>query len=146
MDREESKRTARGYRTGVKKERMEKNYLVWNPLTQKWEPPMENLRAPHTTRRRLEGAKRINQINRLAERDGLRCHWCNVDLTIFGEDESTKATIDHYPVSKKKGGTNKDSNAVLSCKPCNQDRDRGRKGRERIKSRKMFIAWQRDNA
>lgn len=128
------------------KEEMTKDYLKWNPLTQKWEAPNQERRANRSKKGRLEGGARVAQVNRIAFRDGLRCHWCDVDLTIFGEDESTKATIDHYPVSKRAGGSNDDSNAVLSCRPCNEDREKGKKGRDRIESRKMFVAWQRENA
>ena len=144
---------------------MVRDYLVWDPVKKTWVQPFTGKRqegkAPrpgqsHWRRerepqkprrnRRLEGRARLAQVNRLAARDGLKCRWCDVDLTIFGQDETTRATVDHYPVPKAAGGGNNDSNAVLSCKPCNEDRAKGKKGKARIESRKMFVAWQRENA
>lgn len=48
----------------------------------------------------------------LVERDGLRCHYCDV-VMIY-----TEAQIDHV-IPKARGGTDAPSNLVLACARCN---------------------------
>ena len=48
----------------------------------------------------------------LVERDGLRCHYCDVVMTY------RDAQIDHI-VPKARGGTDAPSNLVLACATCN---------------------------
>lgn len=54
---------------------------------------------------------------RLVARDGRHCHWC-------GDRLAWKAmTLDHV-IDLADGGTNADSNLVLACKACNNERGR----------------------
>jgi hypothetical protein len=48
----------------------------------------------------------------LVERDGLRCHYCDVVMTY------KNAQIDHV-LAKARGGTDAPSNLVLACAMCN---------------------------
>ena len=48
----------------------------------------------------------------LVERDGLRCHYCDVLMTY------AEAQIDHI-LAKARGGTDAPSNLVLACVRCN---------------------------
>ena len=48
----------------------------------------------------------------LVERDGLRCHYCDVVMTY------AEAQIDHV-IAKARGGTDAPSNLVLACAKCN---------------------------
>jgi len=53
---------------------------------------------------------------RLAERDGLICHWCHRPLTL------TTATIEHLR-NRSDGGSNALQNLRLACAPCNNERE-----------------------
>lgn len=96
----------------------------WDPITGDWKlRPKPN--------RRLKGQSRIDQVYRLAERDGWTCHWCGVDLSLnirnplLDTHALRHPTIDHV-VEVVKGGTNEDSNCVLACADCNNRRSGAR--------------------
>lgn len=71
-------------------------------------------------------------LERLGERDGWKCHYCDIPLTRAGREGSVEidvdrwatlpgwefATRDHvWPTSL--GGSNRAENLVLACGPCN---------------------------
>lgn len=133
------------------KEEMTRDYLVWDPIKGDWQygyPTSWGGRTGNTAKvgkKRLGGKARTDQIKRLAERDGMECRWCTIELVIWAEPGSglSHATIDHYPQSKAAGGDNSDGNAVLACKACNVDRSRGVKGLLAIESRRQGVIKRR---
>jgi 5-methylcytosine-specific restriction endonuclease McrA len=53
---------------------------------------------------------------RLAARDGWKCHWCPKELN------GSTATIDHLK-NRSEGGSDKLKNLVLACYGCNTERN-----------------------
>lgn len=65
----------------------------------------------------MANVSKQKRFSRIFERDGGHCWYCGLDLTSF-ERGSDCVQVDHV-LPKSKGGTNADSNLVLSCRDCN---------------------------
>lgn len=60
--------------------------------------------------------RRLALVRALADRDGLKCRYCEVP---FGSVDDPEITIDHI-VSRSEGGTSRQENLCLACAPCNE--------------------------
>lgn len=91
--------------------------------------PLNAQRSPLRTARRSTVARQ-KQVHRIAARDGWSCHWCGRALSYeavqknrYKDWENVRyPTLDHYPVRRSEGGSNRDHNIVLACQPCNSGR------------------------
>lgn len=59
---------------------------------------------------------------KLWKKAGGKCYWCKCDTRMLADNSWDKATIDHV-VPRYKGGSDDDSNCVLSCNRCNNRRN-----------------------
>lgn len=53
---------------------------------------------------------------------GKMCHWCGCPTRLVEGDDKDQATVDHV-IPRFKGGSNKDTNVVSSCRDCNGRRN-----------------------
>lgn len=68
-----------------------------------------------TRKKKKEVKKKQSRLKRIYKLYKGVCFYCNCVLT------ASEASVDHK-IPKSKGGTNKISNLVLSCKPCNEEK------------------------
>jgi 5-methylcytosine-specific restriction endonuclease McrA len=64
----------------------------------------------------------VSQIQKLIQRDGLKCHWCKRTC-----DPSLNPSADLYPtrehvIRRADGGSSRMSNLVIACRYCNNGR------------------------
>lgn len=102
--------------------------------------PKNRPKSPIATPRRNTKARQ-KQVRRIAARDGWICKWCGRELSYEAPQKNRYQiwemvrypTIDHYPVRRADGGSNKDHNVVLSCQPCNSDRHNEPKNKKKAR-------------
>lgn len=70
----------------------------------------------------MSARRRRRVVAVLLKRDGGKCHYCGVEMTPNGGERIDTTMTREHVLPRCFGGTNEQTNLVLACNQCNNDR------------------------